>query len=155
MTIETEDVVINLQEDNRITLNCTYRSNSTDVISERNIRWQKQINGTFIDVAIFSPPYGSPPYITENMQDVYINRTELIRPNNSFSAVMIIKDLLCTDEGAYKCSIKYFVGISSEKEKAVSSVVVFNSKYIPPTKCSIFRIYQTHSMIRSMKVYQK
>lgn len=152
--METEDVVINLQEDNIITLNCTYRSNNTEEILKRNIRWQKQINGTFTDVAIFSPPYSSAPYITENMQNFYINRTELIRPNTSFSAVMIIKDLLCTDEGAYKCSIKYFVGIS-EREKAVPSVVVFNSKYIPPTKCSIFRIYQTHSMIHSMKVFQK
>lgn len=153
--METEDVVIDLQEDNRITLNCTYRSDSTDEISDRNIRWQKQINGTFRDVAIFSPPNGIAPYINENMQDFYINRTELIGPNNSFSAVMIIKDLLCTDEGAYKCLIKYYVGVSSEREKTVFSVVVFNSKYIPPTKCSIFRIYQTHSIIHSMKVYQK
>lgn len=128
--------------------------NSTEQILDRFIRWQKQINGTFRDVAIFSPPNGIAPFITENMKDFHINRTKLIGPNTSLSAVMIIKDLLCTDEGAYKCWIKYYVGIS-EKEKAVSSVVVFKSKYIPPTKYRIFRIYQTHSIIHSIKVYQK
>lgn len=136
--METEDVIIDLHEDNRITLNCTYRSNDTEEITDRNIRWQKQIDGTFRDVAIFSPPHSMAPYITENMQEYYINRTELIGPNISLSAVMIIKNILCIDKGAYKCWIKYYVGIS-EKIKTVSSLVVFKSKYIPPT---IYRIFK-------------
>lgn len=136
--METEDVIIDLHEDNRITLNCTYRSDDTELIPERNIRWQKQINGTFRDVAAFSPPNVRAPYITENMQEFYINRTELIGPNTSLSALMIIKNILCIDQGAYKCWIKYYVGIS-EKEKTSSSLVVFKSKYIPPTKNRIFK----------------
>lgn len=51
--MKTEDVVIDLQKDNRITLNCTYYKDSTEDISNRDIKWQKQINGTFEDVAFF------------------------------------------------------------------------------------------------------
>lgn len=78
----------------------------------------------------FLPPNGIAPYITDIMENFYINRTELIGPNTSLSAVMIIKNHLCTDEGAFKCWIKYYVGIL-QKEKALSSLVVFKSKYIP------------------------
>lgn len=110
LTMKTEDVVINLQEDNRITLNCTYNKDNTEVISDRYIKWKKLIDGAFEDVAIFSPPSGPTPFIITEMKNLYENRTELIGPNISLSAVMIIKDLLCTDEGTYKCWIEYYVG---------------------------------------------
>lgn len=128
LTMKTEDVVINLQEDNRITLNCTYNKDNTEVIANRYIKWKKLIDGAFKDVAIFSPPGGPAPFIKTEMENLYKNRTELIGPNISFSAVMIIKDLLCTDEGTYKCWIEYYVGTSSS-QKNVSSVVKFKSKY--------------------------
>lgn len=126
--MKTEDVVIDLQDDNRITLNCTYYINSTGEISKRDIRWQKQINGTFQDVALFSPPGGPPPFITKDIVNLYENRTELIGPNISLSAVMIIKDPVCTDEGTYKCWIEYFLGTIKHGE-AFSSVA-FISMYI-------------------------
>lgn len=126
--MKTEDVVINLQEDNRITLNCTYNKDNNEVIANRYIKWKKLIDGAFKDVAIFSPPGGPTPFIKKEMENLYKNRTELIGPNISFSAVMIIKDLLCTDEGTYKCWIEYYVGNSNIQEED-SSVVKFNSKY--------------------------
>lgn len=154
LTMETEDVVTNLQEANKFTLNCTYHKENMDRIMDTGIKWQKQINGTFEDIAFFSHAGGAAPFIKKEMKTLYENRTELIGPNTSHSAVMIIKDPVCTDEGTYKCLIQYFEQ-DSPKVNTVSSVVVFNCKYTPPTKYRIFRIYQTHSIILSIKVYQK
>lgn len=128
--METEDVVTNLQEDNSFTLNCTYHIESTESISDRDIRWQKQINGTFEDVAFFSHVGGkTAPFLKPEMKPLYENRTELIGPNTSLSAVMIIKDPVCTDEGTYRCWIEYY-DKDSQKINTVtlSSVVVFNCK---------------------------
>lgn len=130
--METEDVVINLQEDNKIILNCTYRVHSREEIADRYIRWQKQIEDTFEDLAIFSPPGGPAPFIAKGMENLYNNRAELIGPNTSLSAVMVIKDPLCADEGRYKCWIEFFVG-KLRYDTAVFSVVVFNGIYIPST----------------------
>lgn len=126
--MKTEDVVIDLQHDNRITLNCTYCKNSTGEISDRYIRWQKQINGTFKDIAMFSPPGGRVPLIPKEMENSYENRTELIGPNISLSAVMIIKDPVCTDEGTYKCWIEYY--FETTKHGEAFSSVAFISMYI-------------------------
>lgn len=131
--METEDVVINLQEDNSFTLNCTYHKNSTDDISNRRIKWQKQINGIYEDLAIFSPPGGILPYIPKEKKNLYENRTELIGPNTSLSAVIKIKDPVCTDEGTYKCWIEYYYPTDVRHENAVFSVVVFNGMYILST----------------------
>lgn len=128
--MKTEDVVIiDLQEDNNLTLNCTYHKDITESISDRGIRWQKQINGAFENVAFFSHAGGAAPFIRIEMKPFYENRTELIGPNTSLSAVMIIKDPVCTDEGTYKCWIEYFIG-NSQTINTVSSVVVFKSKFI-------------------------
>lgn len=151
--METEDVVINLQEDNSFTLNCTYKK-GTEFILDAGVIWQKQINGTFKDIAFFLHAGDVPPFFEKEMKTLYENRTELIGPNTSLSAVMIIKDPVCTDEGTYNCLIRYFDD-GSRKENTGFSVVVFNCKYIPPTKYRIFKIYQTHSIILSTKVYQK
>lgn len=150
--METEDVVINLQEDNSFTLNCTYKK-GTEIISDGGIMWQKQINGTFKNIAFFSKAGGIPPFFEKEMKTLYENRTELIGPNTSLSAVMIIKDPVCTDEGTYNCLIRYF-DEGSEEVKADSSVVVFNCKYIHPTKYRILRIYQTHSIILSTSLLE-
>lgn len=128
--MNTEDVIVNLQADSRIILNCSYQNDSKEDIGNRYIRWQKLIGSAFKDLANFSPPGGPVPSIAEEMENLYNNRTELIGPNTSLSAVMIIKDLLCTDEGPYRCWIDYFSG--SIKSESVSSVVVFNCKYMPP-----------------------
>lgn len=128
--METEDVVINLQEDNSFTLNCTYHKGGWEDIQNRGIRWQKQINGTFEDLAIFSPPGGTPPYIQFQKKYIYENRTELIGPNTSLSSLMIIKDPVCTDEGTYKCVIVYYYPTDKEHKNDAFSAVVFNGLYI-------------------------
>lgn len=130
LTVKTEDVVFDLQKNNRIILNCTYNKDDTEDISKRGIKWQKKINGTFEDVAYFSPPGGQAPFIQKEMENLYKNRTELIGPNTSLSAVMIIKDPVCIDEGTYRCWIQYYA-LSSVQEEVNYSVVVFNGMCIP------------------------
>lgn len=133
LTVTTEDVVFDLQKNNRIILNCTCNKDDTEEIGDRDIKWQKQINGTFKDVAFFSPPGRPAPIIQKEMENLYKNRTELIGPNGSntsLSAVMIIKDPVCNDEGTYRCLIRYFAE-QSDQEKSNSSVVVLNGMCIP------------------------
>lgn len=129
MILQTEDVVANLEEKNSIILNCTYQKDEKDFISDGNIKWQKQIGGIFRDIAIFSPPGGAlKPFIPRDMQPLYNNRIELIEPNTSLAAVLIIKNPFCSDEGTYRCWIQYYYD-SLEEEKNRSSVVSFNGKF--------------------------
>lgn len=129
MILQTEDVDVNLQENDNIILNCTYQKDEKNFISDGGINWQKQIGGTYRNIAIFSPP-GSAlnPFIEREMQHSYNNRIELIAPNTSLAAVMIIKNPICSDEGTYRCMIEYIYG-SSTKVKTSSSVVSFNGKF--------------------------
>lgn len=76
---------------------------------------------------MFSPPKGRPPVVVQNMQSLYNNRTELIAPNSSLAAVLIIKDPVCSDEGIYRCKILYFSD-ASDKNETSSSVVEFEGK---------------------------
>lgn len=138
LTVKTEDVVFDLQKNNRIILNCTYNKEDTEIITDRYIKWQKQINGSFEDVAFFSPPGGPAPIIQKEMENLYKNRTELIGPNTSLSAVMIIKDPVCIDEGTYRCWIQYFV-VNLVLEEVDSSVVVFNARATKPKEFLVFQ----------------
>lgn len=127
--MHTENVSAILQDAKRIILNCTYENDSKESISNGGIRWRKQIKGTFKDLAIFSPPGGQTPFINRDMQPFYSNRTKLIAPNTSLSAVMIIKEPICSDEGTYQCWIEYFSN-SSIAKLASQSMVKFRSKYV-------------------------
>lgn len=102
---KTEEVVFISNEDIHIMLNCTYQRNGTEeVIPDEKIRWRVKVKNIFKDVAIFSRPGGYQPYIAFNMEDLYKNRTELIAATTSqLSAVMIIKDPVCSDEGTCQC----------------------------------------------------
>lgn len=127
LTLKTDDVVVILKADENITLNCTYQRNSTvsEKISDYNIRWRILVNNKYKDLAIFSPPGGEKPFIEKKMEDIYKNRTDLIAPDVSqLSAVMIIKNPVCTDEGTYQCWIQYTIGTSIESlvESDTSSV---------------------------------
>lgn len=131
LTVQTEENIIITQEDHRIYLNCTYQMESDkEKINNNKIKWQNKIENTFIDLAFFSPPGGDKPFIEKNMQASYSNRTELIAPNTSLSAVLIIKDPVCSDNGIYQCFIESYMPYSSEKIKTSRSVVVFHGKYI-------------------------
>lgn len=127
MTLQTKDVVKISQEDNSIVLNCTYHKESNEEISNRNIRWQKQIGDKFKDIAMFSLPGGPSPVVVKEMQPLYDNRTELIAPNSTLAAVLIIKNPVCSDEGIYQCKIVYFSD-DSEKNQTSSSVVELEGK---------------------------
>lgn len=127
--MQTKDVVTVLQEDDSVILNCTYHKESTEDITSRNIRWQKEIENAFKDIAMFSQPGDKIPFIEKDMQPAYSNRTTLIAPNTSLSAVVIIKDPVCGDGGTYRCWIEYYSD-NSEKIQTSRTVVEFDCKYI-------------------------
>lgn len=128
MTLQTEDVNIILHKDNRIILNCTAHKDDNEEVINRIIKWQKQSGDGFKDIATFLM-YGDPKdFIVKDMQPVYNNRTELIAPNNSLAAVMIIKDPICSDEGTYQCLIDYYSD-SERKIQTSRSFVEFNGIY--------------------------
>lgn len=128
MTLETDDVIV--QENDSIMLNCTYRNDSRESISNSDIRWQKQIGDTFVDIAAYSPPGGFEPFIVEDMRTFYDNRTKLIAPNTTLAAVLIIKDPSCSDVGTYRCWIRYTSPGSLGKTKTSLSTFSFNVKGI-------------------------
>lgn len=126
--MQTKDVVTILHGENDIILNCTYKKDSKEDISNRKIRWQKLIDGKYENIAMFSPPSGQEPFIVKNMQLLYNNRTYLIAPKTSLSAVMIIKDPVCSDEGRYRCWIEYYSD-KSKKFQTSGSIVEFHGIY--------------------------
>lgn len=130
LTLNTEDVILFSKGDKNITLNCTYLLNSTkEVIPDENIKWRIKVKNTFKDVAIFSRPGGFQPHIASNMEDLYKNRTKLIAPTFSqLSAVMIIENPECSDEGTYQCWIQYRPPITMHVENKIT-FVQFNGKY--------------------------
>lgn len=97
-------------------------------IRSRGIRWQKQIDDQFKDIAVFSS-WGSLPFIAWEMQPSYSNRTELIAPDTVPSAVMIIKYPLCSDQGVYQCLIEYF-SYSNYNIRTSRSIVTFKGNYV-------------------------
>nr|XP_022323905.1 opioid-binding protein/cell adhesion molecule-like isoform X5 [Crassostrea virginica] len=123
LTLKTEDVVVNLQDNTRVSLNCTFRKENYEEIENRDIRWQKLIRDSFEDVAIFSLPGGKEPYITPEVENVYGNRTDLVAPNSSLSALLIISNVICNDEGVYRCRIRYYVNLKEFNEYSNSSVI--------------------------------
>lgn len=132
LTLKTEDVVFISKEDQNFTLNCTFKNSTRDEIPEKFIRWRIMVKDVFKDVALYSTPGRSTPVIEENMEDLYKNRTELIAPTISqLSAVMIIKNPVCTDEGTYQCWIQYYVGSNSAKlvVESANTSVQFDGKY--------------------------
>lgn len=137
LTMQTKDVVTVLQEDDSVILNCTYHKESTEDITSRNIRWQKEIENAFKDIAMFSQPGDKIPFIEKDMQPAYSNRTTLIAPNTSLSAVVIIKDPVCGDGGTYRCWIEYYSD-NSEKIQTSRTVVEFDSKARAPEKFAVF-----------------
>lgn len=143
LTLITEDVVVISKEDKNIILNCTYETNSTEeVIPDKNIRWRVKVKNIFKDVAIFSRPGGYQPYIASNMEDLYKQRTELIAPTPSkLSAVMIIKNPVCTDEGTYQCWIQYTVGMQEIIHvENKTTFVKFNGNYISSLRSRILNV---------------
>lgn len=125
MTLQTEDVNVLLHKDNRIVLNCTAHKDDNEEVFNSVIKWQKQSGDGFKDIATFFPDGYKKDFIVKDMQPVYSNRTELIAPNNSIAAVMIIKDPICSDEGTYQCWIDYYSD-SEQKSENIRSFVEFN-----------------------------
>lgn len=148
LTLITEEV-IDISKEENITLNCTYQTVTEEIIFDKNIRWSVRENNVFKDVAVFSRPGGYPPYIAPNKKDLYINRTELIAPTDfQLSAVLIIKNPTCTDEGTYQCSIKYTIGTSDTiNVRHKTSIVQFNGNYISSLCSRIFNV------LKSLKKY--
>lgn len=122
--MQTNDLV--LQENDSIILNCTYQIDVNTDISIVKIIWEKQFD-VFKDIAIFLTSGDQKSFIEKNMRDLYINRTCLIAPTTSLSAVMIINDSVCSDVGKYRCRIEYYADGLGRNQTSVS-VVYFNGK---------------------------
>lgn len=142
--MHTENVSAILQDAKRITLNCTYEKDSKEKIADMDIRWKKQIKDEFKVLASFSPPGGLAPFINGDMEPLYSNRTELIAPNTSLSAVMIIKDPVCSDEGIYQCWIEY-ISKNSVTTNTSLSIIGFSGKYV---LWYIFSFYRFMNLIK-------
>ncbi|XP_062578877.1 carcinoembryonic antigen-related cell adhesion molecule 6-like [Saccostrea cucullata] len=128
------EVKVKFRSDTSLFLSCNYSFDHGERISDREIKWQKQINNSFVDVAVFSPPGGQEPYI-HKMATALANRTTLITSNTSVSssATMIIHDVVCSDEGLYRCWIEYFVVVdSTDEQKKSSSAVTFEAEAKKP-----------------------
>lgn len=132
LTLKTERAVVISEDDQKVILNCTYKNSNDEKLLDRYIRWKRMVKNEFKDVAIFSPPGGFDPFIEKTMEDLYKTRTELIAPTISqLSAVMIIENPVCTDEGIYQCWILYTVGNSVRPVvESANTSVQFDGKYI-------------------------
>lgn len=126
LILKTEDVIF--EEGDTIILTCTYDKDRYEVILNREIRWQKQIGDYFKDIAVFSHPSGLMPFIIRDMQSLYSNRTELIAPNISLSAVLILKHTIYGDQGLYRCWIEYY-SEGRVKVQTSGSFVKFKCNY--------------------------
>ena len=122
---------MNLQDNTRVSLNCTFRKENFEEIENRDIRCQKLIRESFEDVAIFSPPGGTEPFISATVENVYGNRTDLVAPNSSLSAIVIISNLICNDEGVYRCWIHYYNNVNlKEFDEYSNTSVIFTGKIL-------------------------
>nr|XP_022289537.1 nectin-1-like isoform X1 [Crassostrea virginica] len=136
LTLKTEDNDLHLHEETELVLNCTYHKKSNEDIENRDIRWQKWIGNNFKDVALFSPPGGTKPYINGIMESLYNNRTELIAPTeSSLSAVLILKELVCDDVGVYRCWVDYF---SKNRNYELTSLSTVALKATKPSNFGVF-----------------
>lgn len=133
LTLKTEKVVVISEDDQNVILNCTYQKSTDERILDSYIRWKRMEKNEFKDVAIFSPPGVAHPFLEKEIEYLYKNRTELIAPTISqLSALMIIKNPVCTDEGIYQCWIQYTVGTSTKYVvESANTSVQFDGKYIP------------------------
>lgn len=93
---------------NTVFENSTFESNG-------DIRWQKRIANKYKDIAMFSLSESPLSIDVKEMRPLSNNRTELIAPNTSRAAIMIIKNPICWDKGTYRCRIVYFSEASKKK----------------------------------------
>nr|XP_022319723.1 uncharacterized protein LOC111122317 isoform X2 [Crassostrea virginica] len=70
------------------------------------------------------------------MGSLYINRTKLIAPTNvSLSAILILKDLICSDVGVYRCWVDYYSNNLNHELTSLSTVAF---KATAPNNFGIF-----------------
>lgn len=140
LTMETEDVLF--QKNDSIVLNCTWHMDSMEDISFYGAIWQKKIGNEFINIAVVSSR-GVWLFDGWNMQPYYRNRAEPITPNTLPSAAMIIKDPVCSDQGVYKCWIKYSSYSNEFDQTSSRSIVTFKGYYIFSVNQFLVRNYST------------
>ncbi|XP_062605532.1 E3 ubiquitin-protein ligase rnf213-alpha-like [Saccostrea cucullata] len=124
LTISTSpELKVKFRSVTSLVLSCNYSVEHGESISDGEIKWQKQINNSFEDVAVFSPLGGQEPYIHPDMVSDLGNRTKLVTLNTNVysSATLVIHDVVCGDEGLYQCWIEYFDAIDLRDEWRKSS----------------------------------
>lgn len=100
--ITKPELNVTLGSNSPLVLNCTYPPD----ISVKQITWRKFIINSYKDLAIFDPGESDAAFATAG---VYLrNRSKLTNPKNSSpSAVLIINDVMCEDDGRYQCFSQY------------------------------------------------
>ena len=70
------------------------------------------------------------------MDSLYSKRTELIAPtDDSFGAILILKELVCDDVGEYRCWIEYYSNKAIHVSTSLSTVAFEGIKYFIVPVC--------------------
>lgn len=130
MTITTPpEINATLESNSSIILNCTFEKKDNEQI--RNVYWRKKMSGDYEDLVDVTHVYTD-----YRVHGAYLkNRSELLRfGNGSTSAVLIIKDVRCIDNGQYQCSINYKAGeasLNAENNTAVNiQGIILNKMHV-------------------------
>lgn len=92
---------------------CTYTLGANESVISSLIIWKAETqSAVFENIATFSPPGGDPPkFLTTESGLKLRNRTDLLNVtdmgSNSYSVVMRVREVECSDENKYRCSVTF------------------------------------------------
>ncbi|XP_062577961.1 uncharacterized protein LOC134239847 [Saccostrea cucullata] len=145
MTVITNpELNVTLGSNAPIVLNCTY---PTD-ISVRTIKWKKLFHDGYKDLVVFDPGNRDAFFARDG---VYLsNRSYLIYPyNGSTSAVLIINDVMCEDEGLYQCLVDYKDGGIIKQTRNETTVFL----QVGAEKPTSFKLYKNGNLKENDKMF--
>ena len=92
---------------------CTYTLGEGETVISGLIIWQAETqSAVFENIAIYSAPGKNPPKFTSSESALKLkNRTDLLNVTdmglNTYSVVMRVREVDCSDENKYRCSIMF------------------------------------------------
>ncbi|XP_078324803.1 cell adhesion molecule 2-like isoform X2 [Crassostrea virginica] len=92
---------------------CTYTLGANESVISSLIIWKAETqSAVFENIATFSPPGGDPPkFLTTESALKLRDRTDLLNVtdmgSNSYSVVMRVREVECSDENKYQCSVTF------------------------------------------------
>ncbi|XP_061181468.1 carcinoembryonic antigen-related cell adhesion molecule 5-like [Saccostrea echinata] len=145
ITVTTNsEINVTLGSNTPIVLNCTYPTE----ITVETIKWKKLVHGVNKYLARFDPRQSDASLAGDGIY--LVNRSNLINPKNSSrSAVLIINDVKCEDDGKYQCFVEYKDGVLI-KEATSKTTVFLQVEAEQPTS---FEFYQNGTLKENDKVF--